>query len=177
MGARTETELAKRESISSWALSKARAFVIGHKAIFEKAIIAFAAILPDYTRENCNEVNTKILFDIEDKFWRFYNLPTRTALFKAAWKIAKFENEHDPHYRDIIFGWAVEELVEAVIDGRWKPRPIGHPSGFWNEPRVEGAGDHGGYKGRRFARFIGRAGQYEKLEKLVELYQKELKTI
>lgn len=163
------------ESISSWALGRARKFVIDHKSIFEKAIIAYAAILPEYTRENCNDPNTKILFDVEDKFWEFYSNPGKEKLFKAGWKIAKFENEHDPHYRDIVFGWLVEEIVEAVVDGEWTPRPVGHPSGFWKEPRIPGVGNYGKYKGRKFKKYIDTIPEFRNIyEKLKDIFDSKL---
>lgn len=140
-----------------------RALVIEHKAIFLKAIIAFAKILPEPTRENVSYPNTLIIMDIRDKFFTLHANPGRTAMYKAAfkiliffyekmWKIFICEYEHDPRPRHI-FDWLVEELVEAVISGRWVPRPAGHPSGFWNEPRTN-QGQYGLNRGRNFAKYI-----------------------
>ena len=148
-------QIDKSDTLGRWALVRARQFVITHKSIFEKAIIAFASIMPDYTRDNCVETNSLILFDIRDKFFQYYTNDSKMRLFKAAWKIAIFENEHDPHYRDVIFGWILEELVEAVMDGRWQSRLAGHPSGHWEEPRTP-QGAFGKYRGRRFAELITR---------------------
>jgi len=112
-------QIGKTETLGRWALVSARNFVIRHKFVFEKAVIAFASILPEYTRENCLEPNSIVLFDIKDRFFQFYANRSKEQLFHAAFKIAIFENEHDPHYRNIVFGWIVEELVEAVLDGKW----------------------------------------------------------
>jgi len=148
-------EIDKSETLGRWALVRARELVIKNKGILEKAIIVFASLIPEYTRENCLEPNSLVLFDIKDKFFQFYTNKSKIKLFEAAWKIAIFENEHDPHYRYTIFGWVIEEIVEAVLDGRWQPRPAGHPSIYWNEPRTP-QGDHGKYRGRQFAQFIGK---------------------
>ena len=142
------------QSLSRIMLIHIRDFVIKHKGIFEKAIIAYAKALPEPTKEMgrdgyCLEPTSHVLLDFREKFRSYYANPTKQALFEAGWKIAIDENEHDPHYRDIVFGWLVEELVEAVLDGRWPPRRSGHPSSSWKEPQ------HGKYRGRKFARFIG----------------------
>jgi len=135
---------------------------------------------PDPTKRKVLEPNSRILLEIRDKFFSYYANPGREELFKAAWKIAisecekgmyyrygepssdEFlmalskvgisESEHDPHYRDI-GQWLLEELVERVMSGEWKPRPSRHPSGFWNEPRTP-EGDYGRYHGRQFAKLI-----------------------
>lgn len=137
--------------------------VIVHKAVFLKAIVAFSKILPEPTRDNVEYPNTVILMGIRDKYFTLHANPGRNAMYKAAfrillylserpWKIFICEYEHDPRPRHI-FDWLVEELVEAVISGKWVPRPVGHPSGFWDEPRTE-EGNYGLYRGRNFAKYI-----------------------
>ena len=138
--------------LSNWMLQANRDFVIKHKGILELAIIAFAFILPEPTKENTLEPNSHVLIDRRDKFFSYYTNGSKMALFKAAWKIRICEYEHDPHYRSLD-DWDVEEQVEAVLDGRWQPRPIGRPASFWDEPRTE-EGDHGLYNGRRFKELI-----------------------
>ncbi len=138
------------EYLSHWALIRMRDFVIGHKAIFEQAIIAFAKIIPEPTHENVLEATSHELLDMEERFLSHFNKSGKSELFNAAWKIAIFENEHDPHYRNIVFGWCVEELAEAVLDGRWEPRPSRHPSGTW----IESEETYGLYKGRKFKSLI-----------------------
>ncbi len=135
-------------NISKWMLQSMRGFVIEHKGIFEKAIIAYANILPEPTKENTLEPNSHILIDKEEGFFKYYNNSSKTPLFKALWKVGICEYEHDPHYRHI-GDWFVEELVESVLEGKWKPRPNRHPSGGWNEPHP-----YGEYVNRSFKNLI-----------------------
>jgi len=123
-----------------------RGFVIEHKGVFEKAIIAYALILPEPTKENTLEPNCHILLDIRDRF-RERNT-VKPALFEAAWKALICEYEHDPCYRNRL-DWLLEELVESVLDGEWKPRPTNHPSGGWKEPHP-----YGEYVNRSFNNLI-----------------------
>ena len=140
--------------LSRWMLVTMRAFVIKHKAIFRLAVIAYAKILLEPTKDNTLEPNSHILLDIRDKFFEHYTLPDRRTLFESAWKIFICEYEHDPHYRHI-GDWLIEELVESVMSGEWKPRPIGEPSGWWKEPRYS-EGNYGGNRGRKFAELINK---------------------
>lgn len=126
-----------------------RDFIIRQKWIFKQAVKAYANALPEPTKENTLEPNSPIIIDIEDKFFKYYDFKGNKPLFEAMWKILICEYEHDPHYRDIC-QWVLEELVEAVMDGRWTPRPHHHPSGHWKEPR-ETCGE---YDGRRFKDLI-----------------------
>ena len=134
-------------------LTVAREFVIKHKATFQKAIIAFASILPEPTKDNTLEPNSLILLEKRDKFFRYYKFPNRIELYNAVWKILIDEYEHDPQPRNI-FQWLLEELIEEVLSGRWKPRPSGHPSGLWGEPRPYGL-----YSGREFKNKIEASGE------------------
>lgn len=134
--------------LSHWMLQSMRAFVIEHKGIFEKAIIAYAKILPEPTKENTLEPNSHILLDRKDKFFGYYCNSSKMALFEAIWKIRICEYEHDPHYRHIS-DWDAEEQTESMLSGEWKPRPTNHPSGGWNEPHP-----YGGYVNRSFKNLI-----------------------
>lgn len=134
--------------LSKWALQTKRAFVIEHKGIFQKAIIAFALILPEPTRENTLEPNSHILLGKWDKFFGYYSNSSKTRLFKSIRKITVFVYEHDPHYRHLI-DWWLEEILETLLDGEWKPRPTNHPSGGWKEPHP-----YGEYVNRSFKNLI-----------------------
>jgi len=111
-----------------------RGFIVKHKAVFEKAIIAFAKIVPEPTKENTKYPNTHILMDIRDKFFELENNPGRKALFEAAWKVLIAEYEHDPYYR-FRLDWVLEEIQKSG----WRERPAWHPvRSEWNEPLPEG---------------------------------------
>ena len=113
---------------------KMRGFVIKHKGVFMKAIIAFAKILEEPTKENTTRHNTHILIDIRDKYFKLDNLPARKELMKAIWKIGIVEYEHDGHY-SFRGDWVLEEIHKSD----WKQRPIWQPSReSWNEPLPEG---------------------------------------
>jgi len=113
-----------------------RGFVIKHKGIFLKAIIAFAKILPEPKREDCKRPNSPVLFDIWDRLLKHLSLVSRIPLFKAARKLHIAEYEHDP-WESELFDCFVEELVIAYLDGAYQPRTIGRPAAYWNEPIAE----------------------------------------
>jgi len=149
------------EQLGIWALRTARGFVIKHKGVFMKAIIAFANTLPEPAREGDTDPNKKVvgdpnsplIMDVFDKFFEYFHHEGRVELLQAARKIFIFEYDHDPDYRNM-FQFFLEEFVELVMSGKWKPRPIGHPSGtYWTEPRNH-EGDHGLYNGRKFRTLI-----------------------
>lgn len=121
--------------LKQWMLREARQFVIEHKGIFMKAIVAFADILPEPTKENTVRHNTHVLIDLRDKFLRYDTIANRTKLYEAAWKIfiAEYEHDADETYR---FDWLVEELANSD----WETRPIGHPATNWQEPDPYGGG-------------------------------------
>lgn len=130
-------------------LNECRGFVIEHKGIFEKAIIAYAAILPEPTRDNCTNPNTHILLDAMEKFLEYDTNDSKRKLYKAAWKIGISEVEHDPSYADR-GGW----LIEFLANSDYKPRSQGHPNRLWKEPEPYG----GGYliKDKTLLKFKGR---------------------
>ncbi len=134
--------------LSKWMLQTERAFVIRNKNIFEGAIIAFAFILPEPTKENTLEPNSHILLDKWDKFFGYYTNRSKMSLFKAIRKVTVCIYEHDPHYRSLI-DWFLEEIVESVLEGKWKPRRTNHPSGGWNELHP-----YGEYVNRSFKNLI-----------------------
>ncbi len=120
-------------NLNQWILKGARQFVIEHKGIFQKAIIAFASVFPEPTIENTTHPNTHILIGTKGKFLEYEDNPGRKALFEAAWKIFIAEYEHDPYYR-YRFDWILEQILESD----WSPRPLGHPVNCWKEPERDG---------------------------------------
>ncbi len=129
-------------------LTNRRGYIIKVKKALSKAIVTLASKFFEPTRENCIHPNTLVFFDIMDKFFEYEDNLGKRALFKAIWKMVIVEHEHDPYYRDRL-NWVVEELVEAVISGKWKPRETGHPNRLWNEPAP-----YGHYEGRDFQKLI-----------------------
>ncbi len=156
-------------TLQYWMLRTARQFIIEHKDIFKRAIIEYANAMPDPDKMECLYVNTPILKRIRDKFMGYLRLEDifkdsislEKSLYAAAWKIVICEADHDPDHRALA-EWVIEELVEAVMDGEWKPREVGMPGpGVWGEPRTKTAGNYGGYHERRFRSLIG---QHEKVK-------------
>jgi hypothetical protein len=85
------------------------------------------------TRETCKLDNTKVIFDIKDKFFERERNLDRSEMFEAAFDIAAAEVEHDGYY-DSRLNVIVEDLIEAILDGRWKPRAVGRPQPpHWRE--------------------------------------------
>lgn len=130
---------------------KTRQYIIDKvKKPLQKAITVLSLRFPEPTRENILYPNSHLLLDARDKFFEYECNKGKKALFQAIWKIFIDEYEHDPYYRYRI-DWIIEEMVEAVISGKWKPRPTGRPSPFWTEPDP-----HGLYEGRNFKQYIGK---------------------
>ena len=142
-------------------LRTARQLIIEHKAIFRQAIIAYANMLPEPVIQPTTPQekavtwkNSPVLLRIRDKFLSYYGYEGRRQMMEAGWKILIDELEHDPAYRDP-FQFLVEELVEAVMNGEWQPRPANAPlQQYWKEPPP-----YGNYVGRDFARFIKKDGR------------------
>ena len=151
--------------VQNYMLRTKRQFFIDRKAIFEKAIIAFAACLPDPDKMECEYVNDWIIKRMwEEKFSKYLNC--KQSLYKAAFKIWRCMMGHGVEHR-VFVDFIIEEIVEAIMDGEWKPREIGYPGHrIWKEPRTEHAGNYGGFHGRRFVKLIGRHTE------LAELYRK-----
>ena len=124
-------------NLNRWILQEARQFVIEHKGVFEKSIIAYASAFPEPTIENTTNHNTHILITLKDKFLEYEDNPNRKKLFEAAWKIFIIEYEHDPYYRA-----RFDFIIEEIIKSDWMPRRLGHPVSHWREPEPYG-GDGG----------------------------------
>ena len=93
-----------------------------------KAITRLANMYPEPTRENCIQPNSKILFDIRDKFFEYEdNSGAREAMFKAAFKLLIAEYEHDPYYR-----FRIDWMLEEIEKSDWEPRPR-FPMPHWKE--------------------------------------------
>jgi hypothetical protein len=114
-----------------------------------KAIMILAGRYPEPTRENTIHHNTRILLDIQDKFFKYENNPYiakpksggapflgREDLFRAAFKILIVEYEHDPYYQ-YRFDWILEEINKSD----WEPRKIRREQ-CWKEPVIQ---RHGRY--------------------------------
>lgn len=122
-----------------WMLKEQRQYVMEKiKAPMMKALILLANRLPEPTKQNCTHPNTHILIDIWDEFFK-HETGQRTPLFKAISRVWICEHEHDPYYRDRM-QVLLELLVEAMLDGKWKPRSLDHPSQCWENPNIRGAG-------------------------------------
>ena len=139
-----------------------RHLVIHNKDIFKRAIIAYADAMPDPDTYLSDYANDSILKEIQDKFMGYLRLEDthkgqialERSLYRAVWKIVRVEAGHDRDHRALA-EFIGEEYVEAVMDGRWKPRDIGMPGPrVWGEPRTKTAGNYGGYHERRFAKLI-----------------------
>ncbi len=140
--------------VAHWMLRTARQFVIEHKAVFQDAIIAYAKALPDPDKLECNYANVPVLKRIRDKFMG--NIRVKYDLYWAFWRIVIDEMEHDPDHRALA-EFVIEEVVESIMDGEWKPREVGWPGPrIWGEPRTESEGNYGGFRGRRFNKLIAK---------------------
>ena len=95
-----------------------------------KAIIKLAMRYPEPTKDHTLLPKTHILIDIQNKFFEYQAVTSRTPLFRAMWRMFIVEYEHDPYYRDRI-DWVIEEIVKSG----WGVRPIKFPKKCWKEPR------------------------------------------
>ncbi len=138
-------------------LQHKRAFYILKKAIFEKAIHAYAESLPKYPEFEYNRPESYLLQELKEKFLSFLNNSSRRVLYADAWDIFIAECDHDPE-KMATFQWIMEEIFEMVLAGRWPAREVGHPPGsLWKEPRTQ-EGNYGGFHGRSFKKYIQKAG-------------------
>ncbi len=133
------------DNLSRFMLRDRRQYVIDKvKAPIMKALIVLANRLKiEPTKQNTFHPNTHVLIDIWDKFFQTVEL-SREPLFRAVSKIVISEYEHDPYYRDRI-NIFLELLVEAMLKGNWKPRPLNHlPFNIANygevDPNIRGIG-------------------------------------
>ena len=110
-----------------------RNFVIKHKALFEKAIIAYAKTYEEPTKENTRKHNTHILIDIQDKYFKYENNQTKMPLLEAAWKIGIVEYESND------YSSRADWLLEEIKKSDWRDRPFYLPTrDCWKEPLPEG---------------------------------------
>jgi len=112
--------------------------VVRNKAIFMKAIIAYANSVPEPTRDDTYLTNIHVLMDIRDEFMKHVNIPGRMKLIDALFKIAISEYAHDTVYQFFI-DWLINALrkVTWTMPNRWE-------STYWNTyvPKGKG-GSHG----------------------------------
>jgi len=116
-----------------------RYFIEMVKAPLLKAIISLAEKYPEPTKESTDRVIAHTLLDCFDEFHK-HNL-TREDLFHAIGKVVIDEVEHDSVYCDL-FQIFLEHIIEAILDGKWKPRELNKPADrYWGEEKPYG-GEH-----------------------------------
>jgi len=126
-----------------------REFYKLQKAVFARAIHAYARTLPKYPEFELNRPESYQAYEIKQTFMEFMTNKARIELYGDAWDIFINTIDHDPEKCDT-FLFILEEFVERVMDGRMPPRQVGHPGTiFWKEPKP-----YGGYHRRKFAKFI-----------------------
>ena len=86
-----------------------RNFIIKHKGIFMRAIILYAKMIPEPTRDDTFLPNIGVLFDLRDEFLEHANIPSRIELIKALFKIGISEYAHDTVYQFFI-DWFIYRL-------------------------------------------------------------------
>ncbi len=126
-------------NLSKFMLRDNRQYVIDKvNAPILKALVILANRLPKINKQNTVDPNTHVLIDNWDKFFEMEDNQTREPLFRALRGITLAKHETDPYYRDRINVHA-ELLVEAILDGKWKPRPLNSPPSCWkNDYRGKG---------------------------------------
>lgn len=125
-----------------------RPIIIAAKDLIIKYLIHLSRKYPEATHDNVLRPNSHLWIDIKDRFFEYEDNPGRNSLFEAVFRIFIAQYEHDPYYTYRI-DWVIEEVVELVMSGKWKPRPQGHPINFWKEPK-----DYGDYIGKNFKKKI-----------------------
>ena len=130
-----------------------RWFYMAKKLLFRNALRAFAKHLPKYPEYRITDPNGHQLVEIKNLVLEHYILEENRQLLEDLFDIFIAECDHDPEKRHIL-GFVIEEVIERVLDGRWKPRPTHTPGGkFWKEDRTW-EGDYGMFRGRSFAQYI-----------------------
>ena len=148
----------QEKQIGRLILKVKRQFYIQQKAIFEAAIIAYVRTLPEPVLNNPKRgqavidwPNSRILMEKRDKFLKYCLF--KRPLWRAVWKILIVKSDYDPAYRDA-GQFILEELVEAILHGDWKPRPVNNPpASIWKEPGTQ-EGGYGAFHGRTFKQYI-----------------------
>ncbi len=127
--------------LAKYMLREERQHVIDIKALIMKQLISLVNKLGmEPTYENTSNPNTHVWIDVADKFMAMEDNPGREPLFRAILKWFIVEHEHDPYYRDremVI----LELWLDAVLEGRVKPRSRDHPYDHWKvDPNIRGKG-------------------------------------
>ena len=114
-----------------------RGFIVKQKGIFMKAIIAYAKMIPEPTRDDTFLPNIGVLFDLRDEFLEHANIPSRIELIKALFKIGISEYAHDTVYQFFI-DWLLYRLrkVEWILPVKWE-------STYWKTLVGAKEGKHG----------------------------------
>ena len=101
-------------------------FIKKVKAPLMKVLIMVADRIPEITKKNTTNVNTHILIDIFEDFFKHERNTDRDKMFRAAFKIFLLEIEHDRYYRDR-FNWFIEEIIKSILRHEWQPAIEGNP--------------------------------------------------
>ena len=129
----TKGFLPKHRWICWWMLFSRRQYVIDKiKRPLVNAITILASRYPEPTKDHTSLARTHILLDIQDKFFKHEDNPSRDALFRALWRMFIVEYEHDPYYRYRI-DWVIEELRKS----NWEDSPTAHETSCWKETNEE----------------------------------------
>jgi len=102
-----------------------RNFIIKHKGIFVKAIILYAKMIPEPTRDNTSLSNIHLLMDLRDEFRKHVNIPGRMELIEALFKIGISEYAHD-----IVYQFFIDFIVYMLKKKDWE-LPIKWESPYW----------------------------------------------
>jgi len=112
-------------------------FIEQVKAPLLESIISLANEYPEPTRDNLEHPISLALLDIMDKFYSYEDNSGRIGLFRASGRLLIGEVEHDGYYRERL-QFILEEIIRAILDGKWAPRDDGYPTLYWKEPQPHG---------------------------------------
>src|SRR3990167_2775069 len=119
---------------------KRKYFIDKVKAPLLKAIVTLANRYPVPNKYNISDPFALAWIDIWDKFFEMEDNPGREPLFRAIERVGICEPGHDPYYRDRMLVLA-ELFLEAIMDGKIKPRSLDHPEDCWKvDPNKRGHG-------------------------------------
>lgn len=90
---------------------------------------------PEPTRKNVRKLNTFVLMDMWDEFFKYETNTRRLPLFRAIERLSIGEYEHDKYY-SARMDWFLSKLVRKYISGEWRPCQPHHPADHWSEPCV-----------------------------------------
>lgn len=115
-----------------------RQYFIDHvKAPLLENIVSLAGKYPEPTKDNLEHPVALAMLDIMEKFYTYEDNKIRIGLFKAMGKLATNEIEHDGYYRERL-QFILEEIIKAILSGKWTPRDSGNPAICWKEPQPHG---------------------------------------